>query len=153
MCREDEQDKLPNLLGRYTYLKDSITHPSLWPSHSSYLFQFLHQPRALCLSCLPDFYGAYGICKVFNQLSKTSLISFFTQYWRLLDNEIASTPMPPEYQNYYVTILCNDCHQVSQWSHLGSVHLTYSYLLVFRGSYASFGSEVSKCPVWFLQYA
>lgn len=77
MCREDEQDKLPNLLGRYTYLKDSITHPSLWPSHSSYLFQFLHQPRALCLSCLPDFYGAYGICKLFNQLSRTSLISFF----------------------------------------------------------------------------
>lgn len=35
-------------------------------------------------------------------------------YWRILDEEIASTPMPVEYQNFFVTILCNDCHQFSE---------------------------------------
>nr|CAG4649324.1 EOG090X05XL [Scapholeberis mucronata] len=36
------------------------------------------------------------------------------RYWRILDDEIASTPMPVEYQNYFVTILCNDCHKFSE---------------------------------------
>ncbi|XP_001375494.1 RING finger and CHY zinc finger domain-containing protein 1 [Monodelphis domestica] len=32
-----------------------------------------------------------------------------TRYWRQLDNEVAQTPMPTEYQNMTVEILCNDC--------------------------------------------
>ncbi|KAH0507107.1 RING finger and CHY zinc finger domain-containing protein 1 [Microtus ochrogaster] len=33
-----------------------------------------------------------------------------TRYWRQLDNEVAQTPMPSEYQNMSVEILCNDCN-------------------------------------------
>lgn len=33
-----------------------------------------------------------------------------TRYWRQLDNEVAQTPMPKEYQNMMVEILCNDCN-------------------------------------------
>ncbi|XP_068089196.1 RING finger and CHY zinc finger domain-containing protein 1 isoform X2 [Hyperolius riggenbachi] len=31
-------------------------------------------------------------------------------YWRQLDEEVAQTPMPSEYQNMTVNILCNDCN-------------------------------------------
>ncbi|NXM19808.1 ZN363 protein, partial [Ploceus nigricollis] len=33
-----------------------------------------------------------------------------SRYWRQLDNEVAQTPMPTEYQNMMVEILCNDCN-------------------------------------------
>ncbi|EDL05283.1 ring finger and CHY zinc finger domain containing 1, isoform CRA_b [Mus musculus] len=33
-----------------------------------------------------------------------------TRYWRQLDTEVAQTPMPSEYQNVTVDILCNDCN-------------------------------------------
>eukprot|EP00069_Balaena_mysticetus_P017596 bmy_10639T0 len=33
-----------------------------------------------------------------------------TRYWRQLDDEVAQTPMPSEYQNMTVDILCNDCN-------------------------------------------
>lgn len=33
-----------------------------------------------------------------------------SRYWRQLDDEIAQTPMPSEYQNMTVDILCNDCN-------------------------------------------
>nr|XP_047905673.1 RING finger and CHY zinc finger domain-containing protein 1 [Anser cygnoides] len=32
------------------------------------------------------------------------------RYWRQLDDEVAQTPMPTEYQNIMVEILCNDCN-------------------------------------------
>ncbi|XP_063772851.1 RING finger and CHY zinc finger domain-containing protein 1 isoform X3 [Pseudophryne corroboree] len=32
-----------------------------------------------------------------------------SRYWRQLDEEVAQTPMPSEYQNMTVCILCNDC--------------------------------------------
>ncbi|XP_066484236.1 RING finger and CHY zinc finger domain-containing protein 1 isoform X1 [Tiliqua scincoides] len=32
-----------------------------------------------------------------------------TPYWRQLDDEVAQTPMPAEYQNMTVEILCSDC--------------------------------------------
>uniref|UniRef100_A0A8B9SLH1 Ring finger and CHY zinc finger domain containing 1 n=1 Tax=Anas platyrhynchos TaxID=8839 RepID=A0A8B9SLH1_ANAPL len=32
------------------------------------------------------------------------------RYWRQLDDEVAQTPMPTEYQNMMVEILCNDCN-------------------------------------------
>ncbi|KAH3694092.1 hypothetical protein DPMN_081531 [Dreissena polymorpha] len=34
------------------------------------------------------------------------------QAWKILDQEVANTPMPDEYKDYHVTILCRDCHQV-----------------------------------------
>ncbi|MEJ1274765.1 ring finger and CHY zinc finger domain containing 1 [Cricetulus griseus] len=36
-----------------------------------------------------------------------------SRYWRQLDNEVAQTPMPSEYQNVTVDILCNDCNERS----------------------------------------
>lgn len=35
------------------------------------------------------------------------------QLWEYLDSEVAATPMPKEYENYIVDILCKDCHKVS----------------------------------------
>src|SRR6218665_4148328 len=32
--------------------------------------------------------------------------------WRSLDLEIANTPMPEEYRDVRVTVLCRDCHKV-----------------------------------------
>lgn len=34
------------------------------------------------------------------------------QLWNYLDNEVISTPMPHEYDDFYVDILCKDCHEV-----------------------------------------
>ncbi|XP_069313482.1 RING finger and CHY zinc finger domain-containing protein 1 isoform X3 [Eulemur rufifrons] len=36
-----------------------------------------------------------------------------TRYWRQLDDEVAQTPMPSEYQNVTVDIHCNDCNRRS----------------------------------------
>jgi RING finger/CHY zinc finger protein 1 len=32
--------------------------------------------------------------------------------WGQLDEEVANCPMPEEYKDYYVQILCKDCHKV-----------------------------------------
>jgi RING finger/CHY zinc finger protein 1 len=37
-----------------------------------------------------------------------------TDFWHELDEEIAHTPMPEEYRNIMVWILCKDCHKVSE---------------------------------------
>jgi flavoprotein len=34
------------------------------------------------------------------------------QLWEYLDTEVQATPMPKEYENYVVDILCKDCHKV-----------------------------------------
>jgi len=39
-----------------------------------------------------------------------------TNYWAELDEEIASTPMPVEYRDQKVWILCKDCHKVREIS-------------------------------------
>lgn len=36
-----------------------------------------------------------------------------TQSWRQLDEEVRETPMPEEYRNWIVPILCNDCQRRS----------------------------------------
>ena len=35
-------------------------------------------------------------------------------YWQQRDAEISITPMPPEYANWQVDILCNDCNKASR---------------------------------------
>ncbi|XP_006825159.1 RING finger and CHY zinc finger domain-containing protein 1-like [Saccoglossus kowalevskii] len=49
--------------------------------------------------------GGYS-CPMCNQ----SMLSM-KSVWELLDNEIRNTPMPHEYANYNVQILCRDCHK------------------------------------------
>lgn len=34
--------------------------------------------------------------------------------WQNVDEEVSQCPMPEEYQNYYVQILCKDCHEESR---------------------------------------
>lgn len=36
-----------------------------------------------------------------------------TEHWKHLDNEIANTPMPAEYENVLKWILCKDCQAAS----------------------------------------
>ncbi|XP_068968981.1 RING finger and CHY zinc finger domain-containing protein 1 isoform X1 [Bombus flavifrons] len=36
-----------------------------------------------------------------------------TDLWKFLDMEVSSTPMPEEYKDYKVDILCKDCHEES----------------------------------------
>ncbi|XP_064626311.1 RING finger and CHY zinc finger domain-containing protein 1-like [Lineus longissimus] len=36
------------------------------------------------------------------------------EIWKSLDEEVQSTPMPEEYQNFNVQVLCRDCHQESR---------------------------------------
>ncbi|XP_058818821.1 RING finger and CHY zinc finger domain-containing protein 1-like [Topomyia yanbarensis] len=43
---------------------------------------------------------------------QTSMMDM-NQLWEYLDSEVAATPMPKEYENYCVDILCKDCHQES----------------------------------------
>lgn len=45
-------------------------------------------------------------------ICQTSLMDM-TQLWKYLDQQVANTPMPPEYKDYIVYILCKDCHKVS----------------------------------------
>lgn len=42
---------------------------------------------------------------------QTSMMDM-NQLWEFLDAEVAATPMPKEYENYFVDILCKDCHKV-----------------------------------------
>lgn len=45
-------------------------------------------------------------------ICQTSLMDM-TQLWNYLDNEVAHTPMPSQYNSYLVQILCKDCHKES----------------------------------------
>ncbi|XP_050518309.1 RING finger and CHY zinc finger domain-containing protein 1 isoform X2 [Diabrotica virgifera virgifera] len=45
-------------------------------------------------------------------ICQTSLMNM-QPLWKYWDVEIENTPMPSEYSNYYVGILCKDCHQES----------------------------------------
>jgi RING finger/CHY zinc finger protein 1 len=89
--------------------------------------------RANCPVCLEDIHTSRIPCHIpmcghllhrtcFNQLLKaghyacpicqTSLMDM-TQLWKYLDNEVAHTPMPSQYNCYLVQILCKDCHKES----------------------------------------
>lgn len=38
----------------------------------------------------------------------------YEDLWAEMDRQVAETPMPPEYQNVHIGIICNDCQQTSQ---------------------------------------
>lgn len=88
--------------------------------------------RANCPVCLEDIHTSRIPCHIpmcghllhrtcFEQLlqaghyacpiCKTSLMDM-TQLWKYLDQQVANTPMPSEYKDYIVYILCKDCHKV-----------------------------------------
>lgn len=89
--------------------------------------------RSNCAVCLEDIHHSRIPCHIptcghllhrtcFEQLlvsghyacptCQTSMLDM-KQLWNYLDNEIQVTPMPKEYENFFVDILCKDCHLVS----------------------------------------
>ena len=52
-----------------------------------------------------------------------------TDLWKFLDMEVSSTPMPEEYKDYKVDILCKDCHEVKIESYLRHLNYTVLYLI------------------------
>lgn len=78
-------------------------HTSRTPCHIPVCAHLLH--RNCFEQLLQNGHYACPICQ-------TSLMDM-TQLWKYLDSEVAITPMPPEYDNYMVDILCKDCHKVS----------------------------------------
>ncbi|XP_015748077.1 PREDICTED: RING finger and CHY zinc finger domain-containing protein 1-like [Acropora digitifera] len=79
-------------------------HTSRIPSHVPPCGHLLH---STCFSKYLET-GGYA-CPICNR----SIVDT-TRAWRMLDNEISMTPMPEEYNNFYVKILCRDCHKESR---------------------------------------
>ncbi|XP_046388955.1 RING finger and CHY zinc finger domain-containing protein 1-like isoform X1 [Ischnura elegans] len=70
---------------------------------------------------------------------QTSMLDM-TQLWKYLDDEIEMTPMPDEYKNYTVDILCKDCHKES----LVKFHVV-GLKCLYCGSYNSCRIKGSPC--------
>lgn len=79
-------------------------HTSRIPAHVPSCGHLLHNT---CFSKLLES-GGYA-CPICNR----SMVDM-SRAWRMLDNEIARTPMPAEYNNFNVMILCRDCHKESK---------------------------------------
>ncbi|XP_068758016.1 RING finger and CHY zinc finger domain-containing protein 1-like [Montipora capricornis] len=79
-------------------------HTSRIPSHVPPCGHLLH---STCFSNLLES-GGYA-CPICNR----SMVDMRCA-WRILDNEISRTPMPEEYNNFYVKILCRDCNKESK---------------------------------------
>lgn len=79
-------------------------HTSRIPAHVPPCGHLLH---STCFSKYLET-GGYA-CPICNR----SMVDM-TRAWRMLDNEISMTPMPEEYNNFYVKILCRDCHKESR---------------------------------------
>ncbi|XP_046849600.1 RING finger and CHY zinc finger domain-containing protein 1-like [Xenia sp. Carnegie-2017] len=78
-------------------------HTSTIPAHVPKCGHLLHS------TCFHDLLRSGGYtCPTCNE----SLIDM-SSTWRRLDSTIALTPMPPEYANIDVRILCRDCHKHS----------------------------------------
>ncbi|XP_018564543.1 RING finger and CHY zinc finger domain-containing protein 1 [Anoplophora glabripennis] len=87
--------------------------------------------RANCPVCLEDIHTSRIPCHIplcghllhrtcFEQLVRSNHFSCpicqkslmnMDQIWKLRDTEMANTPMPPEYSNYFMEIQCKDCHK------------------------------------------
>lgn len=78
-------------------------HTSRLPCHIPDCGHLLH--RTCFENLLATGYYACPICQ-------TSMMDM-VQLWVFLDAEVAATPMPKEYEKYYVDILCKDCHKES----------------------------------------
>ena len=98
------------LLNNHTCVPDSMQQNC--PICCEYLFDSLSAPQVLRCGhtihrqCLLS-YSAHGgyTCPLC-----TASICDMSEAWRYLDHEICMTPMPSEYADQRVGILCNDCH-------------------------------------------
>lgn len=87
---------MSNMLRGHSHIQNTITRTSLWSLAAQYLFFKLLES------------GGYA-CPICNR----SMVDM-RRAWRMLDNEISRTPMPEEYNNFYVKILCRDCNKESK---------------------------------------
>lgn len=78
-------------------------HTSRIPCHIPSCGHLLHRTCFEQLLC-----SGYYACPTCQQ----SMLDM-KQLWQYLDNEVIITPMPKEYDNFFVDILCKDCHQES----------------------------------------
>lgn len=78
-------------------------HTSRIPCHIPFCGHLLH--RTCFEELLSSGHYACPTCQ-------TSMMDM-NQLWEYLDAEVAATPMPKEYENYIVDILCKDCHKES----------------------------------------
>lgn len=64
--------------------------------------------QAVCACLLQDLErNTSSICPCCPICKKS--LGDYSRYWRALDAEVASSPVPPEYQGWQANILCNDC--------------------------------------------
>lgn len=80
-------------------------HTSRIPCHIPSCGHLLHRTCFEQLLC-----SGYYACPTCQQ----SMLDM-KQLWQYLDNEVNITPMPKEYDNFFVDILCKDCHQVRKF--------------------------------------
>ena len=78
-------------------------HTSRIPCHIPDCGHLLHRT---CFEQL--LYSGHYACPT----CQTSMLDM-KQLWKYLDNEVVATPMPKEYENFNVEILCKDCHKES----------------------------------------
>lgn len=67
------------------------------------------------------------------------------QLWNYLDNEIQVTPMPKEYEDFFVDILCKDCHEVSSTLWNSSWNQNLIDFVKFKESSVKFHVVGLKC--------
>ena len=110
-------------------------HTSRIPSHIPSCGHLIHR------TCFDELIrGGHYACPV----CQTSMLNM-ESVWQYLDHEIAATPMPVEYRNYIVSILCRDCHKVS-YSYLKSeCKLTRANLCTFQFSEVAMHPLGAKC--------
>lgn len=77
-------------------------HTSRIPSHIPDCGHLLH--RTCFEELLSSGHYACPTCQ-------TSMMDM-KKLWEYLDSEVVATPMPKEYENFFVDILCKDCHKV-----------------------------------------
>lgn len=66
------------------------------------------------------------------------------KYWKQLDTEIANTPMPDEYKNFSVYILCRDCHKVAFFLASQSTLYTFNNLYKEKSSLCKISFNLNK---------
>ena len=85
----------------FEYLFDSVRPTAVLPCghtiHSECLKDMEKNRQLLCPICMKTYADLAPI-------------------WRRIDQEVADTPMPPDYANWIAHILCNDCNQVLSYS-------------------------------------
>lgn len=133
MCVEDSMRQ--NCPVCFEYLFDSVRPTAVLPCghtiHSECLKDMEKNRQLLCPICMKTYADLAPI-------------------WRRIDQEVADTPMPPDYANWIAHILCNDCNQVrvASWEACTDLHMAPSIWICKLCV-----SQQSTCPASFASIA